>query len=654
MPLPAPPSPLRGTRTREPSPVITEAAPGLPLRQPKCLMDYGRNKPLEERKGESGSNTHLEDSCLAVGDGQSMRRPNPTDKLLTYRRMRSRLQQGSPGVGYTTSAIQDDLAAKRAAALAETGISMEPLLLARLPKEMTGYIIDIEEQNRQLRQQVIELQEELQQEQRQQKGRIIMGPYRQPADAVGGNNHMVEMDAEKEEGYPYATDGFPLISGGSLSKEERDRYMNDVLAQVDVIVHAHRNQSEAMILKYKQEAEEAKIALKNLRELIALEGVDLSMLPAALATLSGPVLTAGSGGDNNNGNGSGDIRKTSTKFSTPSGVDTAIAGVVAVMNEKCAALLSEAVDVVLRDLLQVEAGDDVPTVVRQSVQRGFEMLARHLASVVIEYIRHCTEELRYTHKERETVCRELREELNLSERQRMRTARQYEAEIRALRDELHAFHVAAAGGDELRGTIHERALEEYTALLVDSRKEAETLGRQLEEERSDHATTCLRLKSSLQRRSLEFEEAVVQRAEELVRLRDANIAELQQRLDTLSHLEERRACGRSTKAVQVQAAESIVLDESNYMPNVISVASSLKGASPLPSQRLATPTQSGNHVTAAPFPSQLPLAPFTQPPMTPRIPGRVECAPQQENSFEEEVWAKTMELLAKYAHLSQN
>ncbi|RNF25748.1 uncharacterized protein Tco025E_01988 [Trypanosoma conorhini] len=638
MPLPTPPSPSPscGTRTRAPSPTTTQAAPTLSLRQPKCLLEYERAKSLQEGKGAGSAMPPANSSGVDAGSRPPWL-PKAIDKLTTYRRARSQARQGT-GDGYGMPARREDFHATRGTTFAGAGESTEPALLARLPKEMTGYIIEIETQNRQLRQHVLELQEE------QRQTQAMLGANRRLADAVVGNSHAVEVGVEEDKSYQHATNDFQVASGALLSQEEREQYINEVLAQVDVIVQAHRNQSESMILKYKQEAESAKLALKNLREAIALEGVDLSMLPAVLATLSGPTRAACRG----------ETRRTNPNSPTTTEVDSAIAGIVTVMNEKCAALVGEAADVVLGDLLRVEAGDDVPTVVRQSVQRGFEALARHLASVVTEYIKYSTEELRYSHKEREAACRELRGELSASETRRLREAQHYETELRTLRDEIHAFHVAAAEGDELRGTVQERALEEYTALLVESRADADALRRQLEEERSDHATTCLRLKSSLQRRGAEFEEAVVRRAEELVGQREAHIEDLQQQLEAARRAGEGRTKGRATKGVQVQAAESIVLDASNYMSNVLSLGSSWKGASPRPTARLATPTQSKSHPAAAPLPPPLPSTPSAQPPTTPSVLGGDDSALQQDNSFEEEVWEKTMELLTKYGPLSRH
>ncbi|ESL08809.1 hypothetical protein TRSC58_03482 [Trypanosoma rangeli SC58] len=654
MPLPTPPSPSCGPCTREPSPITTWATPALSLRQPKCLVEYERARSLQDGKGTGGA-TPLVNPHVVGGEDQPLRRPNPIDKPLTYRHARAQAQQGSDD----SSAIpvnREDSPAERGMEITKTGELTGSVRLARLPREMTEYIMQIETQNRQLRQQVLELQEELQRRQRQTH--TMMGSYQQLADTVVGNKHSVEIGVEKGKIHQHATNDLQAVFGDFLNQEEREQYVNEILAQVDVIVQAHRNQSELIILKYKQEAEGAKLALKELRRAIALEGVDLSMLPAALATLSGPARATRSGGysgnDNDNDHSTGETRTTNSNSPTATELDAATAGIMSVMNEKCAVLIGEAADVVLRDLLRVEAGDDVPTVVRQSMQRGFEVLARHLASVVTEYIGYCTAELRYLHKERETVCRELREDLHASESRQIRMAQQYETEIRTLRDEIHAFHVAGADGDELKGMVHERALEEYTTLLVESRAESDSLRRQLEEERSDHATTCLRLKSSLQRRNAEFEEAVMRRAEELVGRRDAHIGELQQQLDALRRVEERRTKDRATKGVQVQAAESIILDASNYMSNVLSLGSSWKGASSQLNGRLATPTQSRSHSTAAPLPPPLPPTPSAQPPMTPSALGRNDSGLQQDNSFEEEVWAKTMELLTKYGPLSQH
>ncbi|RNF10952.1 hypothetical protein TraAM80_01217 [Trypanosoma rangeli] len=650
MPLPTPLSPSCGPCTREPSPITTRATPALSLRQPKCLVEYERARSLHDRKGTGGA-TPLVNLNVVDEEDQPPRRPNPIDKLLTYQRARAQTQQGS-GDSSAMPVSCEDSPAERGMGIRKTGKLTGPVPLARLPREMTEYIMQIETQNRQLRQQVLELQEELQR--RQQQTHTMMGSYQQLADAVVGNKHSVEIGVEKGKIHQHATNDLHAVFGEFLSQEEREQYVNEILAQVDVIVQAHRNQSELIILKYKQEAEDAKLALKNLRKAIALEGVDLSMLPAALATLSGPTRATRSGGYNDNDHSTGETRATNSNSPTSTEVDAAAAGIMTVMNEKCAVLVGEAADAVLGDLLRVEAGDDVPTVVRQSMQRGFEVLARHLALVVTEYIGYCTAELRYLHKERETVCRELREDLRASESRRLRMAQQHDTEIRTLRDEIHAFHVAGAEGDELKGMIHERALEEYTTLLVESRAESDSLRRQLEEERSDHATTCLRLKSSLQRRNTEFEEAVMRRAEELVRRRDAHIGELQQQLDASRRVEERRTKERVTKGVQVQAAESIILDASNYMSNVLSLGSSWKGASSQLNGRLATPTQSRSHSKAAPLPPSLPPTPSAHPPMTPSALGRNDSGLQQDNSFEEEVWAKTMELLTKYGPLSRH
>ncbi|KEG11539.1 hypothetical protein DQ04_02521050 [Trypanosoma grayi] len=624
------------THTREPSPA-TDPAPRLPLRQPGCLVEYERAKQQHDG-GDADNRRRLTSSNAIEGCGQPLRRPGPLDKLSTYRRMRSLTHQSS-GDDDVTSADHHVHSVNSDAALNKTGKAAEqPLLMTRLPKEMTKYIIDMEEQNRELRQEVIGLQEELQQQ------HIQLSAHQQLVDAIGGenrtNNQSVLSDSH-------------IASGAFASPEEREHYMNDVLAQVDALVQAHRNQTEAEILKYKHEAETARLALSKLRETIALEGVDLSMLPAAMTTLTGRAPTADS-------SDSGGLVATATEDAiTENNDDAAATGIATVMMEKCTPLVDAASDAVLHDLLRVEASDDVPAVVRQSVQRGIAALARHLASVVVEYVRHCTGEVRYLHEEREAIRRDLREEVRVSEHQRLRMAQRYETEIRALRDQLHTFHVAAAtDGDALKSTIHTRALEECGALLVSSREEAAALRTQLEEERSDHAATCLRLKASLQRRNSDFEEAVVRRAEEIVRQRDARIAELGQQLDKIRRAEMQRTSGRTTKGVQTQAVKEIVLDEPHFMTNVLSLCSTRKEPVGL-NQSFATPSFYAKHhppaTTTAAAAAATAAPSSTQLPMTPSGLGETEPTSfQHDGSFEEEVWAKTMELLRKYGALSRH
>ncbi|ORC87359.1 uncharacterized protein TM35_000221580 [Trypanosoma theileri] len=682
MPLLQPPPPPFGTRTREPSPV-DQPVPGSSLQQPKCLLEYERFKHLHN--GNVGNNSNIENSNMVNGvGGQQFGRPDTLDKLSTYRRMRSLTQQESGGGSGSIRVIPTngvDCSSSQSRMIdVEMEKKKEPDNLPQLPKEVAKYILDMEEQNRFLRQNVIKLQEEFKQQQIQADER------KQLADIVVSNTQRVISGGDRN-----GVNDLLVASGAFVSQEERERYMNDVLAQVDVIVQAHRNKSEAEILRYKEEAETAKLALKQLREAIALEGVDLSMLPAAMAALSGRPLNVGKGinmvksNKNNiqsreNGEGEEDEEEKegimvednnaiiSSKISTKTMMGGDLSGITKIMLEKCKPLLTEASDAVLADLLRVEADDDVPTIVRESVRRGFEGLAQHLASLVADYVGHYINEVRYLQQEREAARRELREELNASEHQRLRMAQRYETEIRALRDELHAFHVAAAEGDELRATVHERALAEYTRLLAESRDEATSLRSQLEEARSDHATMCLRLKASLERRGAEFEAAVIKRAADVLKQRDHRIAELERCVRQQQQAEERRRSGRVMKGVQVEMEDvmrdGLVLDESHFVPNLLAVCSNGKKknsrVSGLNQSFVTSPFSTKQHrgkgletsaVMSATSGVGLPSA---RPSIVHSVQSESESALQHEESFEEEVWEKTMELLTKYGNIAKH
>ena len=112
-------------------------------------------------------------------------------------------------------------------------------------------------------------------------------------------------------------------------------------------------------------------------------------------------------------------------------------------------------------------------------------------------------------------------------------------EIQVLRDELKTFYhaseqVMSMGGDksaaEITHSVHERAFNEYSHMLLDARRELEHVRVELENERNQSAQVCLRLKTALQRRSDEFERALVGRVEQVLAERDARIAELEKRV----------------------------------------------------------------------------------------------------------------------------
>ncbi|KAH9578938.1 hypothetical protein LSM04_008082 [Trypanosoma melophagium] len=693
MPLLQPPPPPFSARTREPSPA-TQPVPGLSLQKPKCLVEYERSMNLQ--KGNAGNYSNAENSNIVnSAGGQQFGRPGALDKLSTYRRIRSLTHQelggGNAGSSHVMPANGVEHSPFRSEIRdIEVEEKIEPVNMPQSPKEMAKYILDMEEQNRFLRQNVIKLKEEFKQQQ------VEADERKQRADIVVGNTHRVISGNDRDGDNSKGANELLVASGDFVSQEERERYMNDVLAQVDAIVQAHHNKSEAEILRYKGEAEAAKLALKQLREAIALEGVDLSMLPAAMATLFGrPLNTVGRnintgdsdknsingresakefGSVENNNNNLMSSSRTSTKGIMGGG---ALSGIAETMLEKCKPLLSEASDAVLADLLRVEADDDVPTIVRDSVRRGFEALAQHLTSLVADYIGHYISEVRYLQQEREAARRELREEINASEHQRLRMAQRYETEISALRDELHAFHVAAADGDEMRASLHERALAEYTRLLAESRDEATALRSQLEEARSDHATMCLRLKASLERRGAEFEAAVIRRAADALKQRDNRIAELEKCVSQQQEAEERRRSGQVVKGVQVQMDEEekngFVLDETHFVPNVLAVCSSngnkmklmkknmnMNRAYGLNQSFATSPFSTGqNRVKGSETPAGMSATlgvglPSGKPSVIHSMQSESESALQQEDSFEEEVWAKTMELLTKYGNMAKH
>eukprot|EP00744_Colponema_vietnamica_P021428 GILI01030614.1.p1 GENE.GILI01030614.1~~GILI01030614.1.p1 ORF type:complete len:316 (-),score=69.32 GILI01030614.1:143-1090(-) len=218
----------------------------------------------------------------------------------------------------------------------------------------------------------------------------------------------------------------------------------------------------------------------------------------------------------------------------------------------------------LRRLVALEDTADLATAVKEEVRRGFTLVVRHFSQQLVMAANDTAAAMADQRSEMDRLKDEMRTQLHMSETRRLQMVQQHDIEVTALRDELHAFNVAASD-DDIERNLHQRALEEYNRMLVESRTETAGLRKAFEEEKNHSAEVCLRLKSALQRRSAEFEKTIVEQAEELVRERELTIANLRKDIDVL------RGPPKVFSNIGCQIGESCVVpvDADNYVGNVL-------------------------------------------------------------------------------------
>jgi hypothetical protein len=397
-----------------------------------------------------------------------------------------------------------------------------------IPTDLANYILDLERQNQELRQHIQFLQDALLREDK------------------GGAVHL-DLDAAGQRIGDGA--GAAANSGRWTSEEDKKSFLNDVLHQMEIVIQAHRNKTSVEIQKYKTEAEDARLALRQLRDSIHQEGLELSLAPA-VSLMHKKYSTAV-------GNASRQQRNAA---------DTTATNVADRLRQpdQTQQLLDAIASDVLSRLSTVQEGDDIDALVKDAVALNFEATVDHFTSQLVQCVKDSNDEVEALRTDMKSMKEDFRSQLAASENQRVYLVQRHDLERQALRDELHAYHVASTR-DDVQATVQERALDEYTAMLVDARAEAAKVRKDLEEERNHSAQVCLKLKSALQKRNSEFEQAVVERAEQVL---DAKQRQVQALEAALAELGGRRA--KTDKQIQVgDPSVSTMATAQSFIPNVV-------------------------------------------------------------------------------------
>lgn len=362
--------------------------------------------------------------------------------------------------------------------------------LSATSNELTSYIFRLEQQNDELRRQLVSVSE---------------GQAGSPA--AGAQSAVSRMIDRGEEG--------------------KRQFLNDVLAQVESVITAHKNKAQAEINRYKHEAEAAQLALKNLREAIQQEGMDLTMAPAMIAFQRKQQQDRQRRGAEAN------------EEQTPLGLQ---------ISPDAQALLEQLSAELLAKLLTLKSSDDVPATVGQAVKQCFEGIVVHFTDQICRNTSFLDEANELLRRELHEARDDVRRLESAHEARRIDLVTRHDAEIQALRDEIACYQrangdtTARSGGaarrlpggvgqdEDLSANVHQRAFDEYAQLLTDARRDVQSLRLELENERNHSAQVCLKLKAALQKRNDEFEKAVVSRAEDVVQQRERRIAELEKQL----------------------------------------------------------------------------------------------------------------------------
>ncbi|CUG93476.1 Hypothetical protein, putative [Bodo saltans] len=445
------------------------------------------------------------------------------------------LSEAGPGRGSTISALAAASAAvptppvPTSARQAAGGSAAALATTSGIPTDLANYILDLERQNQELRQHIQFLQDALLREDK------------------GGSTFPPDPDAAARSG------GEAANPARWSSEDDKKSFLNDVLHQMEIVIQAHKNKTSVEIQKYKTEAEDARRALRHLRDSIHQEGLELSLAPAVSLMHKKYSTAVGN----------------ATRSMATKNTDDAAMKTTNVVNglrqpDQTQQLLDAIASDVLSRLSTVQDGDDVDALVKDAVALNFEATVDHFTSQLVQCVKDSNDEVDALRGEMKSMKEDLRSQLAVSEHQRVYLVQRHELEVQALRDELHAYHIASTR-DDVQATVQERALDEYTAMLVDARSEAARVRKELEEERNHSAQVCLKLKSALQKRNSEFEQAVVERAEQVL---DAKQRQVQALEAALAELGGRRS--KTDKQIQVgDPSVTVAASAQTFIPNVV-------------------------------------------------------------------------------------
>jgi hypothetical protein len=399
-------------------------------------------------------------------------------------------------------------------------------------------------------------------------------------------------------------------------EEAKSQLLTDVLAQVEGLIATHKTQSAAEIARYRNEAERARQNLQQLREVIQQDGLELQLAPALVEFQRRQARLQrqrAQRAKDAGGSAGGDEPDVGDDDDAP--LTAATATLSLALGADAERMLEVISEELLLQLLSLGDTKDVPSAVRRAVRDAFDGLVAHFAEELSVNARGAEESVAALQRELDDAREGMRTMQLAFDAYRVQCEADRQHETSALRDEIRVLlHQTAGPAGGMTGgaahvagqTMQERAFEEYAQLLADARRECDAQRQQAEAERTHSAEVCLRLKAALQRRSEEFERAVVARAEDVVAERDRRITELEEKLNVVS------GTSRAFRSVMCQAGEPAVHvpTADTFVPSLLSSMGKARGVfAPAPRPDAAVPS----------------------------------------DAFERGVWRKTQELLHKYA-----
>jgi hypothetical protein len=341
-------------------------------------------------------------------------------------------------------------------------------------------------------------------------------------------------------------DSIPTSAAVALGSDDAKRdFLTNVLVQVEGIVEAHRNKANAEIQKYKAEADQAKLALDQLREVIQTEGLDLTLAPAMIAFHKRQQKTHAEGRG---------PAPSALGINFPKEVDD---------------LLHQVAVDILTKLQAVTDRDQLGTTMKEAVRTGFQSIVIHFTDEVINATKKQEASIQTLAAELEAARHDVRTANWTHETRRVELAAEYALELDAMKDQLRVLSANMNSSDNLSHAMHEKAFAEYAQLLTEARREAAQLRKEIDAEKTRSAEVCLKLKATLEKRREEFERDLVAKAEEVVAQRDRTLAELETRL---AKRESEFALKYAEKRdFQAQAGEPLVTmpNKENFVPHIV-------------------------------------------------------------------------------------